>query len=109
MHNHPRTKVLNLVRNCTMECRDGGARGDRDAHGGHDVDGDHDVHDVRDGLGSLSPYPSIQCAFSCAYDGSGAHMVCEACGGDDGGGDAPSLACGDDGGWLSPSYGDRGV
>lgn len=113
-HSHPRTKVLNWVRSCTMGCRDDGARdirvlGGRDGHGGHDDDGDHDVHGVRDALGASSQYPSKWYAFSCVYDDSGAQQECEACGGDDGGDDAPSLACDDDDEWLSPSCGDHGV
>lgn len=112
MHSHPQRKALNWVRSCTTGRRGGGVRsvrdlGVRDGHGDHDIDGDRDVHGFRDDLGASSLYPLIQ--FSCVYDGNGAHMVCEACGGDDGDDDAPSLACDDDGGWLSPSCGDRGV
>lgn len=113
MHSHPRTKLMNWVRSCTMGRHNGGVRdrGGRDGHGDHDVHGDRDIHDVHGGDHGASScqYPLIQCEFSCVYDGSGDHVVCEACGGDGDGDDVLSLACGDDGGWLSPSCGDRDV
>lgn len=106
MESHPRTKLLNWVRSCTMGCRGGGDRGDRGVRGvrgrgGHDGRGVRDVygdHDVHGDHGASSQYPLIQCGFSCVYDGSDALVVYEACGGGDGGGDVLSLACDDGGG-----------